>query len=304
MAPLDYRWAHAVNSIAKLSAVQRQIDEAEKTQFALANFVNAIEADIIWGEAQQTAVMGHPPATDGDLTLSSFLDAMQELSAKILSLWKQTETPLIVKLDFKSSRAFEASSELLTNFIANFPFTKSVFINADILPGPANSDHVAFEAVTFLQQVNALSEQDDGTHRHKLVLSVGWTTANATDEEIHRPYSSEMVKEMLNVLRPFQDNFTVTFPLRATSVRKSWPALCPLLNPPNYGFTLWWAATQIPDDELEWLFNTLEIETYAHEPSGKATTFAGRTFYDILGFDRFLEHRDHKNSTPSTQLQN
>ncbi|KAF4318930.1 hypothetical protein BBO99_00007918 [Phytophthora kernoviae] len=280
MPPLDYRWAHAVNSIAKLSAVQQQIREAKKNQFALSNFVNAIEADIIWGEAQQTPVMGHPPAIDGDVPLSSFLDAMQELAMQFQSLLKQTETPLIVKLDFKSSHAFEASSELLTRFIAEFPYTKSVFINADILPGPANSNHVAFEAVNFLQQVNALGEQEGGKYRHKLVLSVGWTTANATEEEIY-----------------------LTFPLRATSVRKSWPALRPLLGPPNYGFTLWWAITQIPDDEMEWLFNTLEIETHTDEATDSQSTFAGRTFYDILGFDRFLEKRGHEQSLSSAQLQ-
>ncbi|KAL4086187.1 hypothetical protein PRIC1_014318 [Phytophthora ramorum] len=291
MTPLEYRWAHAVNSNALLTSVQHQIQEAEKLHFATLDFVNAIEADIVWGEAKQTPVMGHPPATDGDLTFVHFLDAMLELAAKFQSLTTQNETPLIVKLDFKSSRAFEASSEALAEFVVQYPFTRGVFINADILPGPANSNYVAFDAATFLEHVNELGERGGGIHRHKLVLSVGWTTANANEEEIHREYSSAMVNDMLRVLEPYGDTIAVTFPLRATSVRKSWAALRPLLGPQNYGFTLWWAITQISDDELRWLYSTLELESHADGGSASQRTYSGRTFYDIKGFDSFLAKR-------------
>ncbi|KAG2781576.1 hypothetical protein JG687_00001657 [Phytophthora cactorum] len=300
MTPLEYRWAHAVNSNALLAAVQCQIQEAKQRHFATSDLVNAIEADIIWSEAKGTPVMGHPPATDGDLTLAHFLDAMLELAAKFQSSMPSNETPLIVKLDFKSSRAFEKSIEELAKFVAQYPFSKGIFINADILPGPANSNLVAFDAATFLKQVNDLGECDSGKHRHKLVLSVGWTTSNANEEEIHREYSSAMVDDMLRVLKPYGDSVTVTFPLRATSVRKSWPALRPLLEPKNFGFTLWWAISQMSDDELEWLFSTLELETH-EDGNGGQTTYAGQTFYDIKGFDSFLARRGY---SPSTKLQN
>ncbi|GMF26202.1 unnamed protein product [Phytophthora lilii] len=300
MTPLDYRWAHAVNSNALLADVQRQIQEAEKLQFATPDFVNAIEADIVWGEAKQTPVMGHPPATDGDLTFAHFLDAMLELAAKFQNFATPSGTPLIVKFDFKSSRAFEASSEVLATFVAHYPFTNGIFINADILPGPANSNYVAFDAATFLKQVNELGINDGGKHRHKLVLSVGWTTANANEEEIHREYSSAMVQDMLQVLKPHENSIAVTFPLRATSVRKSWTALRPLIARSNYGFTLWWAITQMTDDELEWLYSTLELETHA-DNAGSQTTYAGRTFYDIKGFDVFLAKRGH---LPPAKLRN
>ncbi|KAG7387607.1 hypothetical protein PHYPSEUDO_013857 [Phytophthora pseudosyringae] len=292
MTPLDYRWAHAVNSSALLADVQHQIQEAEQRHFAASTFVNAIEADIIWGDATQTPVMGHPPATDGDLTFARFLDAMLALAAKFKSSATSDATALIVKFDFKSSRALEASAEALAAFVAKYPFTKSIFINGDILPGPANSDFVAFDAATFLKQAHELGELDGGQHRHKLVLSVGWTTANANEEEIQREYSSAMVEEMLRVLQPYGDSIAVTFPLRATSVRKSWPALRALLGPVNYGFTLWWAITQISDDELEWLFSTLEREAH-DDGTGGQTTYAGRTFYDIKGFDSFLAKRGY-----------
>ncbi|CAH0473672.1 unnamed protein product [Peronospora belbahrii] len=97
--------------------------------------------------------MGHPPATDGDLTLSELLHALLEVAAKFQHPLTKDETPFIVKLDFKSSRAFETSFELLAMFVAKYPYTKGVFINADILPGPENSNSVAFDATTFVKQV-------------------------------------------------------------------------------------------------------------------------------------------------------
>ncbi|RLN91302.1 hypothetical protein BBJ28_00018405 [Nothophytophthora sp. Chile5] len=308
MAPLDYRWAHAVNSPALLSAVQQQVRDAQKLQFASADFVNAVEADIIWSEAKQAPVMGHPPQTDGDLTFASFLDAMRDLSALFQTSPTATATPLIVKCDFKSSQAFEKSYDLLAKFTASFPFADGIFINADILPGPANTNDVAFNAAEFLQQANALSELDGGKHSHKLVLSVGWTTANATEEEIRREYSAAMVDDMLRVLQPYTDKLAVTFPLRATSVRKSWRALRPLLGPANFGFTLWWAKSQMSDLELEWLYSTLELETHTVEQlagvGSGVNTFADRTFYDILGFDQFLKKRANLQASPPSMLQN
>eukprot|EP00644_Phytophthora_capsici_P017150 jgi/Phyca11/10280/fgenesh1_pm.PHYCAscaffold_48_\ len=291
MTPLlGYRWAHAVNSSALLEAVQVQVHAAEKQHFATPDFVNAIEADIIWGEAKQTPVMGHPPATDGDLTFENFLEVMLELATKFQRSIADNETPLIVKCDFKSTQAFEASLDALVQFAVQYPFTKGIFINADILPGPANSKYLAFDAATFLKQVYELGERDEGKHRHKLVLSVGWTTANANEEEIHREYSSAMVDGMLRILKPYGDNVAVTFPVRATSVRKSWPALRPLLDPQNYGFTLWWAITTMPDEDLEWIYSTLELESHDDGTAGQKM-YSGRTFYDIKGFDSFLEKR-------------
>lgn len=290
MTPLSYRWAHGVNNNPLLLNVQRQIQANEQLNFASPDYVNAIEADIIWSEAQQIPVMGHPPATDGDLTFACFLTAMLDIAALFQSSMPAYQTPFIVKFDFKSSRAFETSLKMLRNFMAHFPFSKGIFVNADILPGPANSNFVAFDAITFLKQVFDLSECEEGKHRHKLVLSVGWTTANTNEEEINREYSSEMIHDMLRLLKPFDKSIAVTFPLRATSLRKSWPALRPLLMPDNYGLTLWWTKTQISEDELEWIYSTLEL---LKDEDGKndRPTYAGRTFYDIKGFDKFLAKR-------------
>jgi hypothetical protein len=96
-----------------------------------------------------------------------------------------------------------------------------------------------------------------------------------------------MVDEMLRVLEPY-GHLHVTFPLRATSCRASWDAIKKLLiGPSTFGFTLWWAKTQMDDPEIEWLYHTLEE---AHDGT-TGTTFANRTFYDILGFEAFLARR-------------
>ena len=68
-------------------------------------------------------------------------------------------------------------------------------------------------------------------------------------------------------------------------------ALRQLLEHPNYGLTLWWAVTQLPDEELEWLYATLELELHADGPTADGTSYAGRTFYDIKGFRSFLARR-------------
>lgn len=300
MAPLDYRWEHAVNSRALLAKVAEQVRNAKQLQFATRDFVNAVEADIIWSDRQQLPVMGHPPAVDGEVTLEEFLREMLVLSQEFGTPDQFTaETtddnvwtaPLIVKLDFKSMQAFRASNDLLVAFIAAFPFVRGIFINADIFVGPANTDAIAFTADEFLSVANALSLIENDAHRQKIVLSVGWTTSNGTSEEIYRPYTDKMVDDMLRVLEPYRD-MAVTFPLRATSVRESWAAVRRLLAPKNYSFTLWWALSQMADDDLEWLYSTLETPTVSSSGDANELGFAGRTFYDILGFESFLQRRE------------
>ncbi|KAI9907201.1 hypothetical protein PsorP6_016453 [Peronosclerospora sorghi] len=290
MIPLTYyRWAHAVNSRVLLRTIEAAIQAAATLECTTHECINAIEADVIWSDTKHVAVMGHPPATDSDLRFEDFLRVVFKLATLCLS--GTTATPLIVKCDFKCPRAFAASVPLLEPFLAQYPFPQSIFLNADILPGPANSNHVAFDATTFVQQVHDLRAYEGGRHGHKLVLSVGWTTANATHKERERAYSPAMVDAMLRVLAPHGHQLSVTFAIRATSVRTSWRALRRLLEAPNHGFTLWWAATEIPDEELEWLYTTLEREGHDGDGTRRPRTYANRTYYDIKGFDRFLEKR-------------
>lgn len=292
MAPLDSRWAHAVNSRAQLAQTQRAVARGA---------VTAVEADVIWSARQQRPVMGHPPADDGDVALEQFLDAMLALAAPASasasdpaadSAWA---APLVVKLDFKSAQAFRAASEPMQRFARAFPFRRGLFVNADILRGPVDEgDAVAFDACEFLREASALGRQADGAPCDKVVLSVGWTTRNGSDEERQRPYTREMVDEMLRLLEPHAE-LPVTFPLRATSVRASWPEVRRLLARSNHSLTLWWALSQMADDELEWLYHTLELGG-----EGGQQGLANRTFYDILGFEQFIDRRESLAVSSST----
>lgn len=276
MLPLDYRWEHAVNTKELLDKVRKQLHSASVTGFIANDFVNGIEADIIWSESKQLPVMGHPPQEDSELTLSSFLKTMSEWAILFVRFGGYSSdsvaTPIIVKLDFKSMRAFHASLPLLEPFISAFPFIRSIFINADILVGPANTSSILFDPNEFLALASTLAKDSN-----KVVLSVGWTTSNENEEEWTRNYTEAMVSDMIRVLTPYRQ-YQITFPLRATNFQGSWDVIKPLLRQPTWGITLWWAKTRLTTSQMEWLYQTLECEE-----------FANRTFYDILGFDEFLE---------------
>lgn len=92
------RWAHAVNSEAKL-------------QDALADEnVEMIETDIILGQLSNSGpflpVMGHPPMTSSDITLKDCL-------LKSLDFNSKSVITKGIKLDFKSIEVFEASVSIL-----------------------------------------------------------------------------------------------------------------------------------------------------------------------------------------------
>lgn len=248
--PLSYHWAHAVNSQQILDSV---LENAS---------INAIEADIIFSDVQRVPVMGHPPQTDGELTLQSFLD---QLASKEF----QRSTRTIVKLDFKSNLAFERSLSTVQEYtdVTNFP--QGLFLNADILQGPCLSDEDAcrakFRAKAFVNLASSISGA---------VLSVGWTTAADSG-----PYTEHMIEEMLHILEPYPD-VQVSFPIRAPLFRSSWPVLKRLFKNPNFGITLWWSQSMMEHSELSWIYSTLETP---------GSNNRGRTFYDIKGFQAFLE---------------
>lgn len=72
-----------------------------------------IEADIVSGHLTEARVgppipiMGHPPATTGDLSLEQFLDTVLQRNAN-----------KGLKLDFKSLEVFQASENILEQFLS------------------------------------------------------------------------------------------------------------------------------------------------------------------------------------------
>jgi hypothetical protein len=70
----------------------------------------AIEADVIVRRHSNIAVMGHPPAIDGNLTLNSFLSRLHHASFHHPTTMKTNcNEPVVLKLDFKSEDAYRLS---------------------------------------------------------------------------------------------------------------------------------------------------------------------------------------------------
>jgi len=284
-APVSYRWAHAVNSKAALEAT------LANNNSSMIN--NAIEADIIFSDQQQVPVMGHPPQRDSTLTLEQFLHTLAQ--ARFQGGNNDHNKATLVKLDFKSQVALEASLALVQAYVTETRFPQGLFWNADLLLGPMQDIEdrqrygPQFNGSTFL----ALAQQTVPD----AVLSIGWTTTpHEQDQDL--AYTENMVTEMLDLLQVHNDSkkgtnnannssTTVTFPIRATSFRSSWHALQRLYAAnPNYGITLWWSKSIMPMEELKWIYTTLE---------GESSPYQGRTYYDILGFEQVL--KDGKSTT-------
>ncbi|KAL9189601.1 hypothetical protein ACHAXT_009276 [Thalassiosira profunda] len=270
-APLliDYHWHHAVNDQSKLN---RALDyAASKVGESGGGAVEALEADIIYSEAKQQAVMGHPPSIDGDLTLASFLQQIHQAGLQQgCDSDKQGACP-VLKLDFKSMPALRSSLADVTRYLNNLPkhLHRRVWINADILPGPGEDldDVVAqrkvqsnFDAAEFLQLVTG---QLPGT-----VLSIGWNTSLTKERAV---YTNNMVDEMVRHATPNSD---VTFPVRASCFRASWPSLRKLYDANcSWTVTIWWSRGELPKEEFDWMYETLELDE----------KYRNRTFYDVLG---------------------
>ena len=225
--------------------------------------------------------MGHPPNTDGDLTLISFLNQLQQCS-----YFQQNKYPHyddVLKLDFKSMAALQSNFKNveiyingLSSSIQHENICQQVWINADILSGPGEdpNDKTAqtrmqpkFHPEEFLQLVTM---RLPGT-----TLSIGWTTSLA---DIFAMYTEEMVTEMIHQLKPYP-HVKVTFPIRATSFRRSWGALQKLYRAnENWTVTLWWSGTNdvlLKKEEFDWIYETLERGERG---------LRNRTYYDVVGF--------------------
>ena len=268
--PIQHYWHHAVNSQDKFDIALASVNETTTK-------VQSIEADIIFSATKQKAVMGHPPENDGDLTLKSFLEQLQDVGFQYSS---GACTNRIVKLDFKCMLAFESSIPNLQYYLQQLPpqFHHLLWMNADILPGPGEdpSDISSelkmkpkFDAAEFLHIV---SKQLSGT-----TLSIGWTTSLSDKRAV---YTQEMVDRMLEVLKPYE-KINVTFPIRATSFRHSWDVIQKLYRY-NWTVTLWWSLGKLEETELDWIYTTLEEEN---------ALFRHRTYYDLVGFQDYVSRQ-------------
>ncbi|KAJ3233710.1 hypothetical protein HDU81_002032 [Chytriomyces hyalinus] len=236
----DYKWGHAINSQLLLD---QTLNDAT---------INAIEADIIYSESQQQAVMGHPPQQDSELTLDSFLQQL------LRSKFQSHQTKTIVKFDFKSRPAFDASIDLVARYVEQTQFPVGLWINADVVRGPGGGPSV-FDAHAFVETV--LTRISD-----KVILSLGWTTGG----DPAGVYTREMVRAMQEVVSGRIDGgVCVQFAVRATSVVDSMKNLAPLLEASEqFGMALWWSAFCLKTEEVQ------QMQSLLH-------AWSERVFYDV-----------------------
>ena len=293
MLPINHLWYHAVNDQTKLDDVLKRIHQYQH-QPAIEHhpnnsidtdrsIVHSIEADIIFSANKSTSVMGHPPDTDGELTLSSFLDQIGQAHFQSSNHTNAADGYHVLKLDFKSMAALQYSFDAIKLYLSKLSIHlhQYVWINADILAGPGEdlSDTEAqlklqpkLDASEFLSLV---TQQLPGTS-----LSIGWVTS-LTD--IRGPYTHEMVDEMIQLLEHYPSSVKVTFPVRATCFRISWNALQRLYQMnTNWTVTLWWSLNKLPKEDFIWMYATLEQGGVA---------LRNRTYYDVAGFDEYLSAR-------------
>jgi len=197
---------------------------------------DAIEADISWNSIFSRPIMKHARESDS-------LD-LECTTEEWLDLTLHQKNVHIVKLDFKSLKAVKG----VLTYIAREQTAQSphLFLNADVLAGPGSSganSAIPLDVNEFLDACNALPDA---------TLSLGWTTAWSPFYSI--VYGHEHIDEMIGILTTKAKDRRITFPLRASLVRDSWPAIVKLLeHSPLTSLTLWTALEGVPEEDLVWI---------------------------------------------------
>ncbi|XP_037683069.1 protein FAM151A [Choloepus didactylus] len=206
-------WCHGVNS-------------REKVEAALRTDVMVFEADVnVEGiyTANETGVpiMAHPPDIYSDITLQQWLEAVLSSSQKG------------IKLDFKSIKAVGPSLDILRQLTEEGRVRRPVWINADILNGPNVPIPIQINATRFLDLIQEKYP--------KATLSPGWTTLYVPNVQTNA-YTRAMVERMQELVGALPQR--ITFPLRASMSRPSWPHFSWLLGQSQrYSLTVWQGAT-------------------------------------------------------------
>jgi len=202
-----------------------------------------IEADIVYGylfddpSRQLRPIMGHPPATESDISLEEFLIQIYDFNNET-----SEENRKGVKLDFKSTDVYESSLPMLNELWSkmNYP----VWINADIYSGPLeNTQTLPVDAVKFFTGSKNLTNA---------TLSTGWTTRWGSNFTIGH-YTDKQIDDMINGIKENQIRNDLTFPVRAGIAGQSLQQLDRLftsLNATNsVTFTIWSSANDNVDVE-------------------------------------------------------
>ncbi|KAF7391997.1 hypothetical protein HZH68_011540 [Vespula germanica] len=228
-------WAHAVNSQANL------------TKALNADDIMMLEGDVMIGNLTNSnntniPIMAHPPDLESDLSLDEFLSS-------VLNSTKG------VKLDFKSLEAFERSKPILAE--NRKKFTKPLFLNADILPGPVEAKTVPLDSKSFLTGAMEVFPES--------VLSIGWTTRYGSEFNITEGhYTTEQIQKMVDTLTENKVTQSITYPVRAGLAANDISAMKTLMDRSssfgNVTMTIWSShGDQVDTKKLSELIKTIGV---------------------------------------------
>jgi len=118
----------------------------------VSDLVNAIESDIIISSVTGEAVMAHPPSTHSDLSFEDFMEKCIEHNAA--SFNGGFGRPKHLKLDFKQLIAVKPCLTFLAKNRERIALGDvTVWLNADVLPGPGTShDSVSIPPDEFIAE--------------------------------------------------------------------------------------------------------------------------------------------------------
>jgi len=146
MTTESFGWAH---SCCSRSALESALINPE---------ISSIESDIVFSQTKQAPCMAHPPLSDSDFSFDDFFAAACSRDVKVPRKH--------LKLDFKDAACVDPC--LVTVAATNpDPKIQTIYLNADILPGPGvPASAVVIPADFFVQRCSNLFPVG--------ILSLGW----------------------------------------------------------------------------------------------------------------------------------
>jgi len=178
-------WAHSTTDKLSLSkALENPLITAIESDIVLGT-CNDDEEEVLIGERIQP-IMAHPPSKTSDLSFKKFLE-MSTYDSKISS----KEMKKHLKLDFKEIDAVEPVLQNVKDMDVCQSHGKTIFLNADILPGPG-SKTPAIDADVFIETcINTL-----GNSHEYCAYSIGWKV----DCRSFSGYSATEVEAMKSII--------------------------------------------------------------------------------------------------------
>jgi len=133
-------WSHATNSSER---VKTAVDDPR---------ITAIECDVMLGVANEggtkfyeTPILAHPPHRESDISVATLLIRATKKDNGVRVIQKH------LKLDFKEIEALKPTLEILEMSKLANPLGKTIFLNADVLPGPGRREDPHVPPIEFLE---------------------------------------------------------------------------------------------------------------------------------------------------------